>query len=541
SCTRRCRNAGGCPDAIQIKLAVIDTFTLTEDEAHYWLWAKHLDWSYATKGPGIAALIAASTSILGDTQFAVRLPAALAAGITALAVASLARATIPLAGAGLLAATVMLALPGAQLTAVLMTIDGPYLACWAVAALAAWHAVARGSGPAWVAFGLAVGVGFLFKYTIVLLLPGVAIFAAWNRATLPRPNRAWLAAGLIAVLLGLVPIAVWNAQNDWATVRHLLGHLGLKGGDVTPSNDGRGYNPLWTLEYLGLTLAVGGATGILALQGLLNARREHTSVPVPPGIGIRFLACCAGPLLALYLAVTLLTNVEANWNVAAFVTLCPIAAWAVIEGRTRRDTGVNIAWRAAQGTLLLGLLAVPLLAVTKSQSRGVLGIPTNRAAGSRTLAAETQAKIDMLGTRTGLEPFVMTTHYGRASLLSFYLESHPTVFAAGHVHEGGRKTQFDLWPHADLRSDAVIAQLRGRPAVLFGGLQTDWTGVFDDIEPIGPLTSEPKATRTTWLGIGFRGFDRPAAPALGPASGQTPGPTAGSAPQTSTPDADQTP
>ena len=36
------------------------------DEAQYWTWAQHLDWGYFSKPPGIAALIAASTSMFGD-------------------------------------------------------------------------------------------------------------------------------------------------------------------------------------------------------------------------------------------------------------------------------------------------------------------------------------------------------------------------------------------------------------------------------------------------------------------------------------------
>ena len=30
---------------------------LSPDEAHYWDWSRHLDWSYYSKGPGVAWLI----------------------------------------------------------------------------------------------------------------------------------------------------------------------------------------------------------------------------------------------------------------------------------------------------------------------------------------------------------------------------------------------------------------------------------------------------------------------------------------------------
>ena len=40
-------------------------YDLVEDEAHYWLWSRFLDWSYYSKGPGVAWVIWLATRILG--------------------------------------------------------------------------------------------------------------------------------------------------------------------------------------------------------------------------------------------------------------------------------------------------------------------------------------------------------------------------------------------------------------------------------------------------------------------------------------------
>src|SRR6202008_1018912 len=56
---------------------------LAPDEAHYWDWSRHLDWSYYSKGPGVAWLIRLSCELFatlslrltGTEMLAVRLPA----------------------------------------------------------------------------------------------------------------------------------------------------------------------------------------------------------------------------------------------------------------------------------------------------------------------------------------------------------------------------------------------------------------------------------------------------------------------------------
>src|SRR5205809_7259823 len=62
---------------------------LAPDEAHYWHWSRHLDWSYYSKGPLVAWLIRGSCELFGPLSvwlvgtevFAVRLPAVLCNGV----------------------------------------------------------------------------------------------------------------------------------------------------------------------------------------------------------------------------------------------------------------------------------------------------------------------------------------------------------------------------------------------------------------------------------------------------------------------------
>ena len=61
------------------------------DEAYYWGWSQALDWGYFSKPPVIAALIAASTALLGNNLIAIKLPSLLIYPATAFALFALGR------------------------------------------------------------------------------------------------------------------------------------------------------------------------------------------------------------------------------------------------------------------------------------------------------------------------------------------------------------------------------------------------------------------------------------------------------------------
>src|SRR5262245_30331507 len=72
-----------------VYLASPAALDLAPDEAHYWDWSRHLDWSYYSKGPLVAWLIRAgcelagawSQQLVGSEMLAVRLPAVLCGGL----------------------------------------------------------------------------------------------------------------------------------------------------------------------------------------------------------------------------------------------------------------------------------------------------------------------------------------------------------------------------------------------------------------------------------------------------------------------------
>jgi undecaprenyl-diphosphatase len=371
-------------------------YELAGDEAHYWEWSRRLDLSYYSKGPGVAWVVAASTRVFGLHDWSIRLPAVVATLLSMLAIGRLGR---DLAGgsdrAGAYAALGFALTPIFIGTSHFMTIDPPYLTCWIAAAWAAWRVYARArlghwALAHWALFGLAAGIGFLFKYTILLLIPGVLCFAWRHGAEWPR--RRVLVGALVALaVLGIaaLPVLLWNHAHGWPTLAHLIGNVRLPGGDVVPRS-AWGFKVLWPLSYLASPLILLGPLGVLLVAAVLWRNRRAPA----PSPATEFAVCCALPVLGFYLVVSLATDVELNWPIAGFTTLGLPVARALAGIPVPPSRAIRNLWR---GFAAFGMVALPVIAFTPTLIRAAARLPalgphipveplTHRVAGHRAFA-----------------------------------------------------------------------------------------------------------------------------------------------------------
>ena len=117
-------------------LMVMSPLNLHGDEAQYWAWAQELDWGYFTKPPMIAWVIAATTALFGDAEWAVRLSSPILHSLTAYIIFRTARFSFD-AQTGFWAAFIYLLMPAVWLSSGIVSTDVPLLLCWVIA-LNAW-------------------------------------------------------------------------------------------------------------------------------------------------------------------------------------------------------------------------------------------------------------------------------------------------------------------------------------------------------------------------------------------------------------------
>ena len=77
SATRRMRSLLAIGLAVLLRLAVLiaSPLEIGPDEAQYWRWSRTLDFGYYSKPPLIAWVIAASTAVFGEGEWAIRVSA----------------------------------------------------------------------------------------------------------------------------------------------------------------------------------------------------------------------------------------------------------------------------------------------------------------------------------------------------------------------------------------------------------------------------------------------------------------------------------
>lgn len=394
---------------------------LVADEAYYWLWAKHLALSYRDKGPGVAWIIAVGIKMFGNTVFGIRFFAVVISSATGWLIFVLARRLYD-DWTALWCLMIALIIPEMAVGSIIMTIDTPSVFFWALAVLLFWDALHNDRISTWFWLGLAIGAGFLAKFTNGVQLICIGLFLLWSkehRRLLLSP-KIFVMGG--AFLLASLPILIWNMETGWVHIIALHSRSG-----VTNTFHIR---PDQFLKFLGEQFGVVSPfimTGIVVAAVALLLKRGGD-------LRSRFLLSQFLPIYALFGFFALNNKGQPNWTVPALVTgiVFAVVYWREIAGR-------RMAWRWIIGAALLltavATVAMHLLTILPLPRKYN---PLRRAQGWPDFAAHIQAvrtadKVNLL----------LGSDYQSASLMAFYLPDQPTVYLPPAPYGS---TQFTLWP-----------------------------------------------------------------------------------------------
>ncbi|MFI4854460.1 MAG: glycosyltransferase family 39 protein [Phycisphaerales bacterium JB065] len=489
---------------VLLRLVYMGVVDLLPEEAYYWNYAKHLDIGYLDHPPMISWLIGLSTSVLGNNEFAVRLPA-LACWMVALGFVVALAARVIGRNAAFAAGAMFSVLPYFFIDGAIATPDSPLVACWAAGLFFLHRAISGGHHRSWLWFGLAIGLGMLSKYTIAILGPAALVIMLLDRNGRRAFLTPWPYLGALVSLVVFSPVIYWNATHGWAsfefqTVRRLA------------------EEPKFGIPFLGLSLllllspagllSAFRVLGIRAWQNSACARRDR-----------RFLMLAAVVPLGVFVLFSLKHEPKLNWTGPLWLALLPLMAldFEPLLNRIKDASGrfsLSLGWRLT--------FVITLFLFGTGMHYMSLGLPHTRYLSSTSLPVgweEIGSAIEEIEDRyeheLGIEPMVVgMDKYNLASLLAFYRAKYQDTGCS--PREGWEGTASShLFGHAALMYEMWFPRqsVEGRDCILVAYDENGLTDAylspwFDELLPIQKIeiSKNRESVHTFYwrLGKGYR-------------------------------------
>ena len=292
---------------------VINEIETHYEEAQYWVWSQNPSLSYLSKGPLIANAISVSNFIFGQTYLGLKFFSYLAL-IGSIFFLSLGSKQLSknknYFTTGLLISALS---PALFLLGGVASTDIFLFFFWSIALYAYISFYVTRDERWFYIIALSVGLGILTKLSMILFPLSILIYFLFSKMRKYFFSVHLYLAALLVLILSL-PILIWNAQNDWVTISHEIGHLVSS-------------KPSQNAEILFLTLFVTIPSSLFLIQKeirskIFNARFGFLLYPILVMVIFFVIKSFSG-------------KIQPNWSIPVFLTLIPIFS-CILDGQKRK-------------------------------------------------------------------------------------------------------------------------------------------------------------------------------------------------------------
>ena len=413
-----------------LRLIYINLYPLIPDEAYYWQWSRHLDWSYYEQGP-ILGLVIWIFTFFGhiNTEFTVRLGAVVFSAFTMLVMLSIYKEAFPedkeQKGA-FFSLLLMNSSPIYSLGAVTMMHDTIMVFFLALFIYNFMRIIKTPENNLyWSLAGFILALGTMSKYTMAVVYFAVLIFLLVSKFNFKKYFKGPAFFTLLFIIC-MTPVFSWNYTHDWATFKYLL----IRGG----GNGKTAFTLKYFFELLGGQI---GLISIFIIPFMFIALIKE--IKTPKFSQKYFLAMLFTIGIIPFILLSFKSRVEANWPAFIFLPLFFLAAAYLL---TLKNTKIKHIIYSAGFALLLPLqlqVVYPLIPVPDKYD------PLRKIRGYKELAQEVDKQTELFANQGPL--FISARHYQVASELAFYLKNQPQVYIL-IPHESSKNYRFWNTPNA---------------------------------------------------------------------------------------------
>lgn len=464
-----------------LRLVYLGGMEVLPQEAYYWNYAKHLSPGYLDHPPMVALLIWSGELLFGHGPFGTRFFSYLSGLLFIYIFYRFSRLQVDRQSA-LLSVVFALVLPYYFFASgFFMTPDTPLTVAWAAALYFFYRALVLEENGAWYGVGVAMGLGMLSKYTIVLLAPAALLFVVLD----PRSRALFLKkepylAVLIAFIL-FTPVLYWNVLNDWASFAF---HSGQRFEESQPQ---------FSLHLLLQSIvAMVTPLPLLALPYLFMrrvSRDGETDLPINLR-GRLFIKCFLLVPLLVFAISALENEPRYNWTGPLWIPLLPLLGWLLTNAPLLRWRPIGALIQYISVPLLFFLLCLYAVAL-HFISLGLPGVEYPRGMGRLVGWENAVEQVQEIRKQVrqqlpddgrvivaGLDKYFISSklaYYGDESYLG-----NEALDVAGYHIIGGNSLMFEYWNPAD--------ELDGAAVILIGYSEHDLfdfrtVPFFDELSP----------------------------------------------------------
>lgn len=296
-----------------IRLLLTQQMGLMPQDAYYYFYGQHLDFSYFDHPPIIAYFLRGFSEFFGSSEAVIKMTDfALTAGSLFLFYLLTAK-FLPKQKA--IRTTVFF------FTTLLVSVlslnstpDVPLIFFWTLSVLLIYKAVFEGKLLFCLLAGLGIGLAFCSKYTALFLLPGLGTFLLLAKRYRHLLWSKGIFLLLIGTLIGAAPVLIWNYQHEWIS---FLFQSSERAGQIMELK----LKPLDFLGNIGTQMLLLLPPLFLALYyAFFRVIKAPILQRTLPDDHTLFLLCFSLPVIIFFSGVSLFYWVKLNWMMPAYMT-----------------------------------------------------------------------------------------------------------------------------------------------------------------------------------------------------------------------------
>jgi hypothetical protein len=403
-------------------------YDLFSEEAQYWLWSKHLDFSYYSKPPLIAYMNFISTAIFGDTELGVRINALIAGFLLPVLVYNFANELFLDNRIAYYSTLLLIAMPFYHIISLIFTTDTLVVLFWTSSIIFFYRAINSNKIYHWILTGLFSGLAVLSKYTGVLFFPFIIIYAfIYRRKLLSEPGLYY--SFLIAAIV-CTPMVIWIVKSDFVSFQHLFDLTG-SGSKATSI-----LKPLKNIaEYIGGQILSLSPFFVLTPIILLFKRKELSiNEKDKKVLNYIFIPLLFSWILFLPISVN---GIEVNWLFFTYASVPIILGYLYFKYINKIVFIFNFIVSAVFILLFFNPYLIDMVNAEKIYPPEIDTF--KRLTGWSELGKQVEEIMDEYDETNTI---IVSDLYQICSQLSFYVDENPQTYC---VNNGRRMNQFDLW------------------------------------------------------------------------------------------------